>query len=58
MGFDRVKLKGMLMRKNIYQYDFAKELNVTESYLSKILKGRIKPSSKLIARMSTILQNK
>lgn len=58
MGFDRVKLKAMLMRKNIYQYDFANRLNVTESYLSKILKGRIKPGSKLIARMSIILKNK
>lgn len=58
MKFDRADLKAALVRANMYQYDFAKELNITESHLSKILRGRVRPSNKLIAKILAVLKEK
>lgn len=58
MGFDRVRLKGQLIRNNILQYEFARKLAITESHLSRILKGRVRPSRDLVTKMSEILKQK
>jgi len=58
MDFDRFQLKTRLFERKIYQYDFAKRLNITESYLSKILNGRVEPSRELLVKISRFLREK
>lgn len=56
MGFDRIRIKTELAKRNIYQYDFAQRLNITESHLSRILKGRSKPSEAIEKACAKALQ--
>jgi transcriptional regulator with XRE-family HTH domain len=58
MDFDRLKLKTRLFERKLHQYDFAKRLNITESYLSKILNGRAEPSNELLVEISRFLREK
>lgn len=54
MTFDKIKLKSFLAAKGEYQYRFAKELGITESQLSKIMRGRVQPSQELIKKIDRI----
>ena len=55
MELDRAKLKADLIRKDMHQYQLAQQLGVTEAYLSKILRGRTKPSKELVTKISKAL---
>jgi len=51
MQIDRVKVKAYLAEKQIYQYELANKLGITESHLSKILRGRVEPSKELVGKI-------
>ncbi len=41
---DRVKILNFLYENDMPQYRLAQRLGITETHLSKVLRGRIKPS--------------
>ena len=51
---DCVKVIMLLKKNQIYQYQLAEQLGVTESYLSKVLRGREQPSPELVKKMEAI----
>jgi transcriptional regulator with XRE-family HTH domain len=57
MKLDRARLKASLARRDMYQYQLAGRLGVTETYLSKVLRGRTKPSAELLTKISRVLRS-
>ena len=55
MKIDVAKIRTFLLRNNMYQYELAKKLSITESHLSKILRGREKPSKGLEERICGVI---
>lgn len=55
---DSARLKANLFKENIHQYELANQLGVTETYLSKVLRGRVKPSKELVAKISKTLKRR
>ncbi len=55
MRIDYPKLKEILVRKGIKQWKLAKMIGVHETYLSKIMVGRLEPSKKLVEKICKVL---
>ncbi len=54
---NRIKLMMFLEKNQIYQYQFAAALGVTESHLSKVLRGRTRPSPELVRKIAVLQQS-
>lgn len=52
---DGAKIKAYLAEHGVYQYQLADKLKVSETHLSKVLRGRAKPSKQLILNLQKIL---
>lgn len=50
---ERIKL--ILLFKKIHQRDFAKEINISESQLSKLLNSKKKPNTKELMKIIEVL---
>ena len=55
MTLNIIKIKGFLLHRNMHQYELARYLGVTESHLSKVLRGRQKPGEDLTRRMNKLV---
>ena len=55
MALNIIRVKEFLLRRGMHQYELARYLGVTESHLSKILRGRAKPSADLTKRISKLV---
>lgn len=53
---NRIKILNYLYENDMPQYRFAQKLNITETHLSKVLRGRVKPSKDLIIKLYKIIQ--
>ena len=51
-------IKMYLFKHNIHQYQLAMKLNITETHLSKVMRGRVKPSRQLSAKIEAVLGEK
>ncbi len=58
MKINRLKLKEYLLKNSIYQYQLAKKLGITESDLSKILRGRLVPNECITERINKAIKKK
>ena len=57
MKLDSVKIKEYLFRTRTHQYELAAKLGVSEAFLSKVIRGRVKPSEVLVERVNEILND-
>ena len=55
MKIDGGKVKDYLLKTRKHQYELAAMLGVTEAFLSKVIRGRIKPSRLMIEQVHKIL---
>ena len=53
---DYPKIKEILARKRIKQWELAKKVGVCETHLSKVMVGRLKPSKELVNKICKALK--
>ena len=56
MKLDVERIKQHLFKNKKYQYQLADELQISEAVLSKIIRGRIKPSQFMVEQIDRILK--
>jgi transcriptional regulator with XRE-family HTH domain len=52
---NRVGMITYLCKNELHQYQLAEKLGITETYLSKMLRGRVKPNKDLVVKFNTIV---
>lgn len=50
------KIKIARLHSGLRQWDVARQVGVSESYVSKIETGRVKPDNQLLERIATVLK--
>lgn len=50
------KIKLVRLQKGLRQWDIARQVGVTESFVSKIETGRVRPCNKLLEKIATVLE--
>ncbi|GEM_PF-1536188 len=56
MKINRAMLKGLIFAKGLKQWQICRKINLSETYFSKIIQGKINPSQKLVEKIAAVLK--